>query len=138
MVSGYGKGTYTKSVGTEPLLVPRYEALAFAHHNQTSNVQSPRMYVDKSITSGHLTVVRLLNIYISMSIYHCISLDYDFETARFHTVKNRSADKRFYQKKSARLAASPSPKPTTGSASVDAANVIYFYQNAIIIKKERI
>jgi hypothetical protein len=64
-----------KAWGTEPLLVPHLEALACAHHDKTSNVQSPRVYANKLTTQCHLSVVKSSDIYISMSIYHCISLD---------------------------------------------------------------
>ena len=87
---------YTKSVGTEPLLVPPLEALACAHRRKTSNVQSPRKYVKSrwpTYASRHPS--HRISIYISMSIYHCIYLAYDIETARFQEAKNGSASKRF-------------------------------------------
>lgn len=87
---------YKKSVGTEPLLVPPLEALACAHRRKTSNVQSPRKYVKSrwpTYASRHPS--HRISIYISMSIYHCICLAYDIETARFQEAKNGSASKRF-------------------------------------------
>jgi hypothetical protein len=77
--------------------------------------QSPRAYANKPTTQCHLSVVKSSDIYISMSIYHCISLDRglklpDFRLSRTEALINAFSKCQWLN----RLTTPPSPKPTTG------------------------